>query len=376
MRTTPTLLGLVLALLSGPARAEEAERLSFGPFMVYQYVRAERARDDPPLIARSCDVPAIARASLAEYARRRWSDRDRIGLLRAPGLLSCPVSAYGGAKKGLLLGGLDGTVAAARLSQAPPSEALLERLAPPHATALGWPVAPASRKALELGSPATRGRFELRLGLVCWPKPSAWPEHAGSKESGDAVDQIGADSPCELWLLPTSAAGEPDPVGRAYLLAGTFTPSGPVAQVLGQTFSGGKAVGETSSEPIEISLAELIAHRQRLREVMSTALPGTGTRTSTPAADGDRGERAPAPRPACDQIPTTEGYTAELLARFQIWAQKLTLPVRVERNGHPIFVGSGDPERCAQFRILVQALSRNLPCDMPVEAEGCRSGKR
>ena len=148
-----------------------------------------------------CEVRAGAQSlPLADYDQKRWPGADRVRLLRAKADPDCaaPAPAFYGSRSHLEL-------AAIRVSRAAPGAAVAERVAARSAVS-GWPKAPHRRKGQQ-PSAAQLNREGVRAALVCWSAERGWP--------GKALD---AGSPCEFWLLPFRADGEPDLAGHSFPL--------------------------------------------------------------------------------------------------------------------------------------------------------------
>lgn len=186
-----------LALLSAPAEAPDW-------FRAFQYTASSvslrgcsECQGEPDDV---CEVRAGAQSRpLAEYDRKRWPGPDRVKLLRSKADPDCavPATAFHGARGRVEL-------AAIRVARSPPGAAVVQRLGSKFAVA-GWPRAPQRRKGEKLIA-AEADRGSLRAALVCWSGEKAWP--------GTALET----APCEWWLLPFRADGEPDLSGRSFPL--------------------------------------------------------------------------------------------------------------------------------------------------------------
>jgi hypothetical protein len=150
-----------------------------------------------------CEVrPGAQARALAEYMRQRPAP-DRVKLLRSKADPDCavPAAAFFG-PRGVV------ELAAIRLSRGPPSAALLERF-PARFASEEWPRSPQRRKGIGLAA-ARADRAALRMALVCWATERSWPS-----------SELSAATPCEWWLLPVKADGEPELSAAAFpLVAG------------------------------------------------------------------------------------------------------------------------------------------------------------
>jgi len=220
MRRQLVPLVVVAALSSGGARATDGSDW----FRAVQYTsRASVAlrgcsecKGEPDDL---CEVRRGAQMQpLEQYAQGRWPAPGRLKLLRSRADPDCAVPAT--FAKGLLGASAAVELAAIRIASAPPAAALLERVQPELAVR-GWPRAPQRRKG-EQPQPARPQPSSLRLAVVCWPAERGWPAPAAA--GTDARAALDRSNLCEWWLLPVSAAGEPDVEGASFPLAGGLSP--------------------------------------------------------------------------------------------------------------------------------------------------------
>jgi len=140
-----------------------------------------------------CEIRAGVQArALADYSRQRSPQKDRVKLLRSKADPDCAVlaTAFFGSRGAVEL-------AAIRMSLAPPSAALIEKLGVRYSVA-GWPHAPRRRKGAQPVA-GTPDRATLRTALVCWGSETGWP-----------AAELGNGTSCEWWLLPVTVDNEPD----------------------------------------------------------------------------------------------------------------------------------------------------------------------
>jgi len=326
------------------------------PFRVYQYVLPGASmRGD-------CRPPRVASVAFADYARGRWVPPRGLRLLGA----DCTADA------GELIGGRSGIVLAAiRLADDPPRQAILDLSPKAPPSIAGWPVPLARRLAGNGGlRPAPRGDpATLRLAAVCWPSVEGWPVPA-DRSGSDALASLEPKNPCEWWLLPFKG-GEPEPDldGRSYLVVpnsrdamqGRFAARrhwpdlfGPDAAASVQdALEAGWDAAPTASDAALVASEGAMAAR---------------TREARP-------QPAPQPRGAGQGLPVCAADVARthqiVFARFAAWAERFG----VSEGREDVWLPSRWGGRCATYEVLRSALEERLGCRL--EVEGCaREGAR
>jgi hypothetical protein len=261
-----------------------------------------------------CEVRAGAQqAPLDDYAQQRWPARDRIRLLRPSAEAGCAVAA-----KSLFGPRATVDLAAVRMAPSPPSQALLDAVqlrAPVH----GWP-RPPQRREKAAASTAAPDRASSRLAVVCWPAERGWP----------ARELDGANS-CEWWLLPVTAAGEPDLAGASVALAEPAFPAG------------------------DPKWARAFDRTAPLDESLFFAAPAPQPQAS-------------ATRPAPTRCGDAAREHAATLDRFDQWDRQLRGAEQPSLDRTTLTLGAAAwAGHCQELEVLHAALERQLDCTVALE---------
>jgi hypothetical protein len=353
----PGLLAVALLLPLAPAAAQEAPDW----FRAWQYTArtvvlhgCSECAGEPDDV---CEVRSGVQAQpLEEYARARWPAPGRVKLIRSKADPDCAVPAAGA--KGMF--GAQGAVelAAVRLARAPPSAALVEKLASGPAVR-GWPRAPQKRKG-EPSAQARPQRSALRTALVCWSAEQGWPAPASGGPDGRSA--LEAANPCEWWLLPVKPeSGEPDLSGVAFPLAeGKRRP---------EAFAYGDA-----------RWARAFDRTSPLDE--SILLGGAGARAGAPPAPEPKQPPPPPPAPApapvaraaaagplqrCGDAARSRSATLE---RFEQWETQIRGPQQqsLDRAAWTLNAGAWTGH-CQELDVLRAALEQQLGCALALQGQ-------
>jgi hypothetical protein len=371
------------ALLAALMASELPAEVRLGPVSVVQWLTPEGLKQEK--IGANCPAPITTEKTLAEWAVGRWSNANEVFVVVLQSRpRPCAVPAYVEKTHGLLEGGLGGTVAAVRMSSSPVSVELIAALGPLHAYA-GWP----RPSTVARGDPVVAAAAEvpLSLGLFCWPAKNAWPKaNRGKKTKGpfDAVAELDAANPCELWLVPKAT----DQV--SYLVAGATRVVKESKVVLLNDVDLPAAWGKVQGAMAEVSLP--VARLLELRRVRFpaagispplTAATDAGVDVSDVGVVRDAAVVVPSPADAGVVLVEAEACTPSCLPPCT--SDQLASPAmsdvrgRVEQHlaaqeisvewpigGVPVAKGVLTPRDCAAFELLMFTLSRHLSCQVPI----------
>ena len=351
-------LGLLCATAAGAA-----------PFRVHQF-----ALYGSPLSSKGCaecGAPALcepARAEsvpFADYAKNRWVAPRGVRLLGT----SCVADAAD-----LLLGKSGVAIAAVRVADDPPRQALLDLSPKAPPSTVGWPAPPTRRQ--QSGSalrPAPRGDPALlRLAVVCWPSVEGWPVPADRQ--GTSVGAVlDPKNPCEWWLLPFKARGgaselEPDLTARSFLVVPNSR------ETFQGRFHARRDWPEVFSNDPAKSIEDALEAGWDVAPVATDAAMAASAGAMSAGASAGTEPRPAEARPASAQQPRGPGLgvcaadvaTANpaVFARFAAWADKFGVSEGREEPWSP----SRWQGRCGAYEVLRSALEERLGCRLDVEA--------
>ena len=321
----------------------------------------------------SCEPARAESVPFADYARDRWVSPRGMRLVG----VSCVADAAD-----LLLGKSGVALAAIRLADDPPRQALLDLSPKTPPSAMGWPAPPTRRQqgpnALR---PAPRGDPALlRLAVVCWPSVEGWPVPA-DRQGTAAGAVLDPKNPCEWWLLPFKARGsagelEPDLTARSFLVVPNSR----------ETFQGRfharrdwPEVFTDTNKPIEDALesgwdvapvatdAALAASAGAMTAGASTAGSATSAAPESRAAEARPSSAATRPTAqAALGVCPADVATANpaVFGRFAAWADRFGVSEGQAEPWRP----SGWQGRCGAYEVLRSALEERLGCRLDVEA--------
>lgn len=342
------------------------------PFRVYQF-----ALNGSPLSVKSCAECGSATAPtcqpwriesvpFADYAKNRWVAPRGVRLIGN----DCVADAAD-----LLLGKSGVALAAIRLADDPPRQALLDLSPKAPPSVVGWPTPPTRRQGSSALSPAPRTDPSLlRLAAVCWPAVDGWPVPS-DRAGADALASLDPKNPCEWWLLPFKARGaagelEPDLTSRSYLVVpnsreewrGRFAArrnwpelfSADQARSIEDALEAGWDAAPTASD------AALAATAGAMAAAASPSAPPARPAASKAGAAQARGA-APAACPA-----GIDAANPAVFGRFAAWADRFGVSAGGEEAWRP----SRWQGRCGAYEVLRSALEERLGCRLDVEACG------